>query len=148
MLHDLYSAVYDGLNNAVLRCRRATEPAASGASTTFNKCTGIERQPAPHGESGEHQVLVVNLNLSPACFDLLPSRLRFAAVQSGVDFVDLPVDAVIFTQGVNEQQTLSNKSSQMNLDAKQKVQDKVGMAAYDSISCPVCFSLHCCMDAT
>lgn len=148
MLHDLYSAVYDGLNNAVLRCRRATEPAASGASTTFNKCTGIERQPAPHGESGEHQVLVVNLNLSPACFDLLPSRLRFAAVQSGVDFVDLPVDAVIFTQGVNEQQTLSNKSSQMNLDAKQKVQDKVGMAAYDSISCPVCFSLNCCMDAT
>lgn len=143
MLHDLYSAVYDGLNNTVLRCSRATELAAGGASITFNTCTGIERQPAPHGESGDHQVLVVNLNLSPACFDLLPCRLRVAAVQSSTDFVDLPVDAVIFTQGVNEQQTLSNKSSQMNLDAKQKVQDKVGMHTHAGTSYRVRFSLHC-----
>ena len=150
MLHDLYSAVYDGLNYAVLRCTRAAESSASGTASAFNKCTSIERQPAPHADSGDHQVLVVNLSLSPACFDLLPSRLRLAAMQSSADCVDLPVDAVVFTQGVNEQQTLSNKSSQMNLDAKQKVQDKVQMHAhastYSTYACCVPrASLHSCV---
>ena len=105
---------------------------------------GITRETAPHSDD---ERLIVTLGLSAACFELLPLRLRQAATASGaylavlshnlarrdmihqknglharaeMDHVDLPVDAVMFTQGVNEQQTVSNRTS-----TKQKIQDKV-----------------------
>ena len=39
----------------------------------------------------------------------------------------------MFTQGVNEQQTLANKSSQMSVDAKQAVQDKINVESLDKL---------------
>ena len=128
MIHDLYSSVFDGLNRTVMRCILCPEP-AGGELAAMNRCTKIERVQGV----GDDEMIVINLSLSPACWELLPTRLRLAAMQAGLAYVDLPVDAVMFTQGVNEQQTLANKSSQMSVDAKQAVQDKINVESLDKL---------------
>ena len=65
-------------------------------------CVGVDCTP-----SGETARSRIRLQLSSRCFSLLESALR---PEPDGEIV-IPVQAVMFTQGVNEQQTLANKTS-------------------------------------
>jgi len=68
MIHDLYSAVFDGLNRTVIRCSLCPTPAGGGQPMMMNRCTKIERV---ESEIGDDEMLIINLQLSPACWSVV-----------------------------------------------------------------------------
>ena len=106
MLLDLHHAVWDGLNRTILRCGDAST--MTGPASKPNRCISIDKE---GGDGGGEQQFVVNLSLSAKCFRLLPD----SALADGT-VVDIPVVAVLFTQGINEQQTMANKTGEGGRD--------------------------------
>ena len=94
MIEDLYASVFEGMNYTTLRC---VDCGYAGPGT--NTCTGVVR------DAGGR--LTVTIALTPRNFAEIPGRLRLQTEGSEVALVE--VVGVLFTKGVNEQQTLAHK---------------------------------------
>lgn len=69
-----------------------------------NSCLGVSEARAENGATR----LVIRLGLRADCYDALPRRIR-RRIGDGAEHVLVGVTTVLFTQGVNEQQSMANK---------------------------------------
>eukprot|EP01052_Picozoa_sp_SAG31_P009880 SAG31_NODE_529_length_14420_cov_20.000140_13_plen_213_part_00 len=109
MIEDLYASVFEGMNSVTFRCINAGFD-GMGA----NSCTAITKEGTVAG-NGERVVVTISLSLE--YWRLIPASLLGKA--PGTVFID--VVATLFTQGVNEQQTLAHKFK----PGDQGVQDEI-----------------------
>ena len=95
MIEDLFHVITQRIPALLLRCERS--------ESKSNGCLGFE----PGTREG---ALIVRVGLSPDNFDLLPPRLV-----EGERSVGIQVLALLFTQGINEQQSFAHTLGESNL---------------------------------
>ncbi len=97
MMEDIWYVTTEpnGLPGIQLQCLKAQT----------NSCIAIHRMPQNGFSSAAHTV--VKIGLAPECFAMLPPRLLSGNVESVDVSAPFQVMALLFTQGINEQQSLA-----------------------------------------